>query len=55
MNGSILIDYPVVATARPALGLVEVIKVVNSTLLVYLGVGAVDYYPLDILHGEHWF
>lgn len=53
VNCSILIDHPVVATARPALGLVEVVEVIDGALLVDLGVGAVDDDPLDILHGTH--
>ena len=53
VNGAILIDHPVVAAAGPALGLVEVVEVIDSALLVDLGVGAVDDNPLDILHGTH--
>lgn len=53
VNGAILIDHPVVAAAGPALGLVEVVEVIDGALLVDLGVAAVDDDPLDILHGTH--
>jgi len=55
MNGAILIDHPVVATAGPAFGLVDVIEVFNCEFLVDLGVGAVNDNPLDVLHGVHLF
>ena len=50
MNASILINDPVVATAGPALGLVEVVEVFDSHLLADFRVGAVNDDPLYFLH-----
>ena len=53
MNAAILIDYPVVAAAVPALGLVPAVNVFDSDLLADLGIGAVNNNPLHILHWFH--
>ena len=53
MNASILINDPVVATAGPALGLVEVVEVFDSHFLTDFRVGAVNDNPLNVLHQVH--
>ena len=55
VNGAVLINHPVVAAAGPALGLVEVVEVIDSDLLADLGCRAMDDYPFHVLHRTHLF
>ena len=41
--------------AGPALGLVEVVEVIDSDFLTGLSIAAVDYYPFHVLHRTHLF
>ena len=53
LDGAILKDDPVIATAEPAFGLMPVVEVFDSDALTGSCASAVDDYPLDIFHWIH--
>jgi len=55
LDGAILQDYPVIATACPALGTVIAVNVIDSNLLADTGGGAMNDDVEHVLHGSHLF
>jgi len=53
VDGTVLIDDPVITTLCPSFGSVPPVDILDRHLPTDLGTGAMDYNPLNILHFNH--
>ena len=53
MDGTVLIDDPVITALCPSFGSVPPVNILDGDLLADFSTGAMDYNPLNVEHSVH--